>query len=107
MSMPRRLFKARYVLTMTDPPGVLEQGAVIVEGNTIREVGPYDALSRKEPFEEELGSLEWDVIMPGFLNAHHHCVTGFRDGIPDMPLELWLLYRLGLQVSHSFKGHLG
>ncbi|MFQ5913221.1 MAG: amidohydrolase family protein [Nitrospinota bacterium] len=93
--MPRRLFKARYVLTMSDSPGVLQEGAVITEGKTIREVGSYETLARMGPFEEEIGSLEWDVLMPGFINAHHHCVMGFRDGIPDLPLELWLLYIYG------------
>lgn len=93
--MARRLFKARYVLTMSDPPGVVPNGAVITEGDAIREVGPWEALSRLGPFEEELGSLEWDVLMPGFINAHHHCAMGFRDGIPDLPLELWLLYIYG------------
>jgi len=35
------------------------------------------------------------VLLPGFVNAHHHVgMTPVQLGSPDMPLELWFITRL-------------
>jgi 5-methylthioadenosine/S-adenosylhomocysteine deaminase len=56
---------------------VVEQGALIVEGSTIREVGPREVLEQRGPFDEVIGGAG-SVVMPGFVNAHYHseCWTG-------------------------------
>lgn len=90
--MARRLVKASLVLTMDGGAGVLSEGAVVVEGDRIAEVGPYERLKGGGPFDEELGSLTSSILLPGLIDAHHHGRGTFRDGIPDTPLELWLPY---------------
>ena len=90
--MTRRLVKANLVVTLEESMGVLSEGAVVIEGNRIVDVGPYDRLKQEGPFEEELGSLTSSILLPGLIDAHHHGRGTFRDGIPDTPLEIWLPY---------------
>ena len=70
--MGKLLAKASYVVTVDDAFGVIPRGAIVIEGDTITEVGPYEELSRRGPFDEEVGSLEDDLLMPGLISAHHH-----------------------------------
>lgn len=36
------------------------------------------------------------VMLPGFVNSHHHVgLTPLQLGTPDLPLELWIVARLG------------
>lgn len=90
--MPRRLVKASLVVTLDEGLGTFSEGAVLIEGDRIVEVGPYERLKGKGPFEEEWGSLTSSILLPGLIDAHHHARGTFRDGIPDTPLERWLPY---------------
>lgn len=91
--MKRLLVKASYVATLDDALGSLRRAAILIEGETIAAVGPYEELSRRGPFDEEVGSLEDDLLMPGLTSAHHHSGRVFRDGVADQPLECWLPFR--------------
>lgn len=87
--MSRILIKADRVLTLRDREDVLRKGAIIVADGKIEALGSYESLSSRGPFDEELGSLAQDVAMPGLVSAHHHAGNNIRDGILDMPLEMW------------------
>ncbi|MFQ5913557.1 MAG: amidohydrolase family protein [Nitrospinota bacterium] len=91
----RILAKAAFVASLDDSLGTISRGAVIVEGDKITAVGPYDQLSKQGPFSEEIGSLRSDLLMPGLTSSHHHAHRAFRDGHPDKPLEKWLPFRVG------------
>lgn len=88
--MKRLLVKAAHVATLDEKLGTIEKGAVLIEGDEIKEVGSFEALSAKGPFDEEFGSLDDDLLMPGLVSAHHHSGRGFRDGILDGALECWI-----------------
>ena len=75
---------------------VIENGAVLQRGGVIVEIGPWEDLDRRYGAEVEsvLGSPD-DVVLPGFVNAHHHVgLTPLQLGSPDLPLELWFASRL-------------
>lgn len=95
--MKKLLGKASFVVTVDDALGVIPRGAVVVEDDTITAVGPYEELSRQGPFQEEVGSLENDLLMPGLISAHHHAPgRSFRGGIEDQMLECWLPFLQGV-----------
>lgn len=63
----RRLLRARTVLPVSRPP--IEDGAVLVQGQRILEVGSWPALRRRRAPVADLGEV---VLMPGLINAHCH-----------------------------------
>ncbi|MDP6085451.1 MAG: amidohydrolase family protein [Nitrospinota bacterium] len=93
--MSRILIRANRVLTLRDREDVIRKGAVTLSDGTIEAIGPHDLLSIRGPFDEELGSLERDVAMPGLVSAHHHAGNNMRDGLEDYPLEMWLPFIFG------------
>ncbi len=76
------------VLTFDDSQRVLEEAAVLIDGATIREVGPSDELRARHP-----GEALWDaggmVLMPGQICAHTHFYGAFARGmyIPGPPAK--------------------
>jgi cytosine/adenosine deaminase-related metal-dependent hydrolase len=70
----------------------LTDGAVLIEGDTIREVGAWEVLRGAHPDAAVLGSSDV-AVMPGLINAHHHSngITWAQHGVTDLLLESWLL----------------
>jgi putative selenium metabolism protein SsnA len=58
----------------------LESGAVVVDGEVIKEVGDYTALKAKYP-QAEFVDAHGQVIMPGLINAHTHIYSGLARGL--------------------------
>jgi cytosine/adenosine deaminase-related metal-dependent hydrolase len=80
-------------VTAGGEPSIVEDGAVAVVEGRIREVGRRTELAARYPAAETYGSPD-DVVLPGLVNAHHHVgLSPFQLGSPDLPLELWGLYR--------------
>ncbi len=86
----QKIVRGRWVLA--DAETAVEDGAVLIEGDTIAAVGPWPELSARAPEAEVLGS-EDAAVMPGLVNAHHHSAgaTAIQHGIPDLLLESWIL----------------
>jgi 5-methylthioadenosine/S-adenosylhomocysteine deaminase len=82
-------------MVLADPlrgkAGSIRDGAVLVEGRTIREVGTFEDLASRYPKAERIGSTG-HVVIPGLVNAHHHGqgLTTLQQGVPDDYLERWL-----------------
>ena len=68
------------VITRSSDAPYFENGAVVIDGEVIREVGGYDALKAKYP-EAEFIDARGNVIMPGFINAHTHIYSGLARGL--------------------------
>jgi cytosine/adenosine deaminase-related metal-dependent hydrolase len=70
----------------------LTDGAVVVHGERIEEVGPWAALRARYPAAAVSGS-DRVAVLPGLVSAHHHSsgVTSTQQGIGDDVLELWIL----------------
>lgn len=72
----------------------IEGGALLIEDGIISGVGDFDDLKAKHSSAEVIGDGT-DVVLPGFVNAHHHVgLTPVQLGSPDMPLELWFITRM-------------
>jgi len=95
--MTKKIAKAKWVVCgVRDRHSVeiLEDGAILHEDGVVLEVGPSAAMIRKNPAAEVSGSDD-QIILPGFVNAHHHVgMTPLQLGSPDLALELWLSSRL-------------
>ena len=70
----------------------LTDGAVLVRGDRIDEVGPWAVLRARYPTATVSGS-DRVAVLPGLISAHHHSsgVTSTQQGIDDDVLELWIL----------------
>ena len=93
--MKKTLVRGRWLIS--DPSGlpedgVIEDGAVVIEGDTIKDVGEYDALRSRAPDAQEMGSQSF-IVMPGLVNAHDHGrgIAAYRVGMADDYLEPWIL----------------
>jgi 5-methylthioadenosine/S-adenosylhomocysteine deaminase len=98
--MPSSLIRGKYVVckvTGDNSSQIIEDGAVFQRDGQIVEVGKYAALKSRYQADEEIGSSDFAVI-PGLVNAHHHVgLTPFQLGIPDMPLETWIIARWAIR----------
>ncbi len=103
--MASSLVRGKYVIVKATEGGeavVVEDGAVFQRDGTIVEVGPHADLAARHRPDEVLGSPA-HVVMPGFVNAHHHVgLTPLQLGSPDDPLELWLASRMAARDVDSY-----
>ena len=84
------LLKAKYLVTNTSSfsPQVIVDGAVLIEGNKIIQVGSQNDISMTTDYVYDFGH---HVILPGLVNAHSHAaMTLFRGYADDLPLQEWL-----------------
>ncbi|MDE6922917.1 MAG: amidohydrolase family protein, partial [Oscillospiraceae bacterium] len=58
----------------------LENGAVVLDGDTVKETGTLEAMRAKYP-EAELVDAKGGVIMPGLINVHTHIYSGLARGL--------------------------
>lgn len=98
--MTQTLVTADHMVTGFDAAGaplILQDAALLIDGDTIAAIGPADALARAHPTANRIGG-QGRVAIPGLINAHHHVgLTPFQMGARDQPLELWFPERLGMR----------
>ena len=98
--MASSLIRGKYVIskvTSNESSRIIENGAVYQRDGEIIEVGSYTDLKSRYKADKEIGSSEF-VVMPGLVNAHHHIgLTPFQLGVPDMPLETWIIARWAIR----------
>lgn len=81
------LLTAKYVIPVTAP--FIEDGAVLVNGDTIVEVGKAADLKAKYP-DEEVRDYGLSALSPGFVNTHTHLrMTALRGLFEDLPYVEW------------------
>jgi len=68
------------LITRGSPNQLIENGAVVVEGRLIKEVGKTPELREKYK-DAEFIDANGGVIMPGLINAHNHIYSAFARGI--------------------------
>ncbi|MBF9050420.1 amidohydrolase family protein [Roseobacter sp. HKCCD9010] len=98
--MTRHIVAADHIITGFDEGGaaqIVADGAILIDGDQIVEIGPAGALRRAHPGLPETGG-KGRVAIPGLINAHHHVgLTPFQMGARDQPLELWFPERLAMR----------
>ena len=98
----KKLVRGRWVIA--DSRNVIDDGAVLIDGEQILQVGAWADLKARHDGPgadlEVLGS-ERVAVLPGLINAHHHSAgaTTLQHGLPDQALESWILMHARLRAS--------
>jgi aminodeoxyfutalosine deaminase len=82
------IIRARTVVPMAGEP--IDNGAVVVSGDTVVDVGPFEEVQQRQ--SGELLDLGEQVLLPGLINAHCHLdYTGLRGRIgPQRSFADWI-----------------
>lgn len=92
--MSTLLIQHATIVTMNDNREVIEDGAILIEGQRIQAVGRTPELVRHNPQQVEASEVidgTGMVAMPGLVNVHTHAaMTLMRGYADDMPLMPWL-----------------
>ena len=70
------ILKNGRVITQDKDRPYIEDGAVVIEGNKIIAVDTTENILAKYK-EEDIIDVDGKVIMPGFINTHHHIYSAF------------------------------
>ncbi|HEY9151315.1 MAG TPA: amidohydrolase family protein, partial [Anaerolineales bacterium] len=86
------------LITWESPNRVLENHALLLEGNRIREIGPSAKLEKLHPKSKKLDA-RGQIVMPGGICAHTHFYSAFSRGMaipgsapkdfPEILEKLW------------------
>ena len=68
------------LVTRAQEQPFFENGAVVLNGNTIQEVGEFSSIKRKYP-DAEFIDAKGGVIMPAFINTHEHIYSAMARGL--------------------------
>jgi len=80
----------RWVVPVVPEGEVLEDHAVLVEGERIVDIVPSDELGQSHPRAERV-ELPERVLIPGLVNMHTHSAMSLLRGLADdLPLMRWL-----------------
>ena len=74
------ILKNGRVITQDKDRPSIEDGAVVIEGNKIIAVDTTENILAKYK-EEDIIDVDGKVIMPGFINTHHHIYSAFARGM--------------------------
>ncbi len=76
------------ILTFGDTPQLLDNGAVLIQGDVITAIGDSPTLERQHPDAERLDARGM-LVMPGMICAHTHFYGAFARGlyIPGPPMR--------------------
>ena len=70
-----------WVATFDEGIGLIKNGAVLIEGSVIRDVGEKKRILLENPREEILNYPK-SIVMPGLICAHCHAYGAFARGMP-------------------------
>jgi len=74
------------VVTMISRRQIIEEGAVLIEGDRIVEVGESDDL-KKHFSSDVVVDAKDKVVLPGFVNVHTHLPSLFVRGVYGVVTE--------------------
>jgi 5-methylthioadenosine/S-adenosylhomocysteine deaminase len=84
------IVSADYVLTMDESLSVLRNGAVVVRGTKICDIGESADILNKYRTEQHIHKTD-SILLPGLINTHTHAAMVYFRGIADdLPLNDWL-----------------
>src|SRR5438093_3528104 len=87
----KTLIRNALLVTMNRQNDVIENGSIVIDGNTLVYVGPTQWMPTG-PFDK---TIEGDarIAMPGMVNVHGHSPANLVGGrLPSKPLEIWRAY---------------
>ncbi len=97
------------VVTWDNPNQILDDSAVYIQGNLIKEIGPSKDLYKKYSGDEKVIDAEGQLLMPGQICAHTHFYGAYSRGLyvpgvpsrgfPEILQNLW--YRLDRSLDEE------
>lgn len=88
------LYTKATIITVNVDRNIIEDGALLVKGQTIAAIGKTHELVKKHP-GEPVTELEGRIIIPGLINTHMHTAqTLLRGAADDLELVSWLCERI-------------
>ena len=102
--MALTLIKAARLIDGTGSPS-LERGAMLLEDDTIREVGTEESVLPPEGADVEEIDYGDRTVLPGLIDCHVHLI-GFGDGRPGDDLNTLPDEVLALQAARNARAHL-
>ncbi|MHB1389624.1 MAG: amidohydrolase family protein [Thermoleophilia bacterium] len=92
-----KIYRATWVLPIVADP--IMDGAVAIEGDTIRAVGTFSEVTAAMPGVEVI-EFHDAILMPGFVNCHSHLeYAAFRGLADNMNFGYWILSILDFQAK--------
>ncbi|MHB0866387.1 MAG: amidohydrolase family protein [Thermoleophilia bacterium] len=92
-----RIYRATWVLPIVSDP--ISDGAVAIEGDTIKAVGTFSDLTAAMPGVEVVDFHD-TILLPGFVNCHSHLeYAAFRGLADNMNFGRWILSILDYQAK--------
>jgi len=87
----KTLIRDPLIVTMNDAGDVIENGALVIDGDRITYVGPAQ-WTPEGPFDKVIDAGRM-IALPGMVNAHCHSPANLVRGMmPSKPLEIWRAY---------------
>lgn len=74
------LIKNALLVTLNAQNDVINDGAIVIDGNVIRDVGPTKELLTKFEYTEVIDA-QHKLVMPGMINTHMHLYSTFARGM--------------------------
>ena len=88
------LYTHATIVTVDSSHTIYDDGAILVQGNKIADIGPSSDLKAKHALEEEI-DLTGRIIIPGLISTHMHTAqTLLRGTADDLELVSWLCERI-------------
>lgn len=88
------LYTHATIITVNGNRDIIEDGAILVQGSNIADIGKTEDLTARHP-NEQVTNLEGRIIIPGLVNAHMHTAQILLRGTADdLELVSWLCERI-------------
>lgn len=88
------LYTQATIITVNADRTIYKDGAILVQGNSIADIGTTASLTAKYS-SEPITPLPGRIIIPGLINAHMHTAqTLLRGTADDLELVSWLCERI-------------
>jgi len=88
--MENIIVEGKYVVTMEDERRIIKNGSVVIEGDTIVDIGKSTEMKKIHSADRILGGKKCMVI-PGLVDVHSHAFQCLFRGLgDDMPVEEWV-----------------
>ncbi len=88
--------KNAQIVTQNKERQIIKNGAILIEGDKISDIGPSAKLEKKYvKAKKKIIDGRGQVLMPGLINAHTHAaMTLLRGFADDLPLQQWLAKKI-------------
>lgn len=87
----KHLIRNAVIVTMNPARDVFYDGALLIDGDAIAEVGPCETVCARHPVVDKTTDANGKVLFPGFINTHTHLFQNLLKGLgDDMELKDWL-----------------